>query len=123
MKKIQTSDLIHELLNDAVLETWVRNGREHHKGKRTQCAFCGSYLTLDLWKKLGNHFNKESDELRTAIEQLLTSLDSEKTRVPSLLKIKTTDFYSNFNSDLYTLRDQLSTQSTVYCETLDALKT
>jgi len=30
-KKIQASDPIQELLNDAVLATWVRTGREHHQ--------------------------------------------------------------------------------------------
>ena len=35
-KKIQASDPIQELLNDAVLETWVRNGRDYHKGKKNQ---------------------------------------------------------------------------------------
>ncbi|MCW8966284.1 MAG: AAA family ATPase, partial [Candidatus Pacearchaeota archaeon] len=121
-KKIQASDPIQELLNDAVLETWVRNGREHHKEKRTQCAFCGSDLPSDLWEKLGKHFNKESEELRTAIDHLISSIDTEKTRIPNLLKIKTSDFYSSFSSDLETLRDQFDTQSTAYCETLEALK-
>lgn len=121
-KKIQVSAPIQELLNDAVLETWVRNGRAHHKGKRTQCAFCGSELPSDLWGKLDKHFNKESEELRTAIERLLPSFDAEKIRISNLLKIKTTDFYLNFNSDLETLREQLGAHSTSYGETLDALK-
>ncbi len=121
-KKIQASDPIQELLNDAVLETWVRNGREHHKEKRTQCAFCGSDLPADLWAKLDKHFNKDSEALRTAIGRLLTSINTEKIRIPNLLEIKTTDFYSNFNSNMETLRDQIDIQSTSYVGTLDSLK-
>ncbi|MGZ3745627.1 MAG: AAA family ATPase, partial [Pseudobdellovibrionaceae bacterium] len=122
-KKIQASDPIQDLLNSAVLETWVRNGREHHKGKRSKCAFCGSDLSPDLWEKLDKHFNKESEELRTAIDDLLTSIDTEKNRIANLLKIKTSDFYSNFSSDLETLGNQFSAQSVAYCETLEAIKT
>ena len=121
-KKIQASDPIQELLNDAVLETWVRSGRIHHQGKRSQCAFCGNDLPSELWNKLDKHFNKESEDLRSAIEHLLASIDTEKNRVPNMLKIKTTDFYSNFNSNLETLRESISTKSTSYIETLDALK-
>lgn len=122
-KKIQASAPIQELLNDAVLETWVRDGREHHKGKRSQCGFCGSDLPSDLWEKLNKHFNKESEDLRTSIDSIVSSIENEKVRVPSLLNIKTSHFYSNFNSDLETLRDQIASKATSYIETLDALKT
>ncbi|CCO21988.1 AAA family ATPase [Maridesulfovibrio hydrothermalis] len=121
-KKIQAADPIQELLNDAVLEAWVRNGREHHKNKRTKCAFCGSDLPADLWEKLDKHFNQESEDLRIAIEALLTSIDVEKSRIPNLLKIKSSDFYSNFSSDLETLGKQFSAQSTAYCKTLESIK-
>lgn len=121
-KKIQASDPIQELLNDAVLEMWVRNGREHHQGKRSKCAFCGGDLPPELWGKLDKHFNKESEDLRTAIDRLITSIDDEEARTPNLFKIKTTDFYSNFNSALDTLRDQFSTQSKAYCRALEVIK-
>jgi wobble nucleotide-excising tRNase len=65
-KKIQASDPIQELLNDAALASWVRNGRGHHQEKRDKCAFCGSDLPEDLWEKLDKHFNQESEELRQA---------------------------------------------------------
>ncbi|MCP3944148.1 MAG: AAA family ATPase [Desulfobacteraceae bacterium] len=122
-KKIQASDPIQELLNDSVLETWVRNGRGLHKEKRTQCAFCGSDLPSELWEKLDKHFNKKSEELRTAIDHLISSIKTEKSRIPSLFKIKSSDFYYNFSSDIEKLSGQFDTQSTAYCETLEALKT
>ncbi len=121
-KKIQISDPIQELLDDAVLETWVRNGREHHKNKRTKCAFCGSDLPADLWEKLDKHFNQESEELRTSIDRVLTSVESEKKRVPDLLKIKNSDFYSNFTQDLETLAEQFSIHSKAYCDSLESIK-
>ena len=121
-KKIQASDPIQELLNDAVLATWVRTGRGHHQEKRDKCAFCGSDLPKDLWEKLDKHFNQESEELRQALDNLLGSIESERSRVPNLLKIKNSDFYSNFTADLDALAEQLSTISTSYCESLDYIK-
>lgn len=121
-KKIQASDPIQELLNDAVLAMWVRTGRGHHQEKRDKCAFCGSDIPPDLWEKLEKHFNQESEELRQALDNLLESLDRERSRVPNLLKIKNSEFYSNFTSDLDSLAEQLSNQSTSYCASLDSIK-
>lgn len=121
-KKIQASDPIQVLLNDAALALWVRNGRGHHKEKRDKCAFCGSDLPEDLWEKLDKHFNQESEELRQALETLLVSIERERARLPNLLKIKNSDFYSNFTADLDSLSEQLSTLSESYSQRLDSVK-
>lgn len=121
-KKIQTSDPIQELLNDAALATWVRAGRGYHQKKRDTCAFCGNALPKDLWEKLDRHFNQESEDLRQALENLLGTIETEQVRVPNLLKIKSSNFYSNFATDLDALAEQLSTISTSYRESLDIIK-
>jgi len=121
-KKIQASDPIQELLNDAALATWVRTGRGHHQGKRDTCAFCGSDLPNDLWEKLDKHFNQESEELRQSLETLLRSIERERSRVPNLLKIKNSDFYSNFTADLDSLAGRSSTLSRSYIESLESIK-
>ncbi len=121
-KKIQASDPIQELLNDAALAAWVRTGRGHHKGKREKCAFCGNALPNDLWEKLDKHFNQESEELRKALDNLLESIEREQSRVPNLLKIRNSDFYSNFTTDLNSLENQLTAQSASYCASLDSIK-
>lgn len=121
-KKIQASDPIQELLNDAALAAWVRTGRSHHKEKRDKCAFCGSDLPENLWEKLDKHFNQESEELRQALEILLGSIERERSRVPNLLKIKNSDFYSNFTANLDSLAEQLSALSGSYGLSLDLIK-
>jgi len=121
-KKIQASDPIQELLNDAALASWVRAGRDHHQKKRDKCAFCGSDLPEDLWEKLDKHFNQESEALRQSLEALLGSIERERSRVPNLLKIKNSDFYSNFTTDLDSLAEQLSTLSTSYNQGLNFIK-
>lgn len=121
-KKIQASDPIQELLNDAALASWVRTGRGHHQAKRDTCAFCGSDLPKDLWEKLDKHFNQESEELRQSLETMLGSIECERSRVSNLLEIKNSDFYSNFTADLDSLAEQLLTLSTSYSQSLDSIK-
>lgn len=121
-KKIQVSDPIQELLNDAALATWVRTGLEHHQGKRDKCAFCGSDLPAALWEKLDKHFNQESEELRQALDNLLGSIKREQSRVQNLLKIKNSEFYSKFTKELDLLAEQFSTQSVSYCTNLNSIK-
>ncbi len=121
-KRIQASEPIQELLNDAALATWVRTGRGHHQHKRDKCAFCGSDLPEDLWQKLDKHFNQESEALRQALETLLGSIEGERSRVPNLLKVKNSDFYSNYTADLDSLTEQWSTLSMSYIDSLDSIK-
>lgn len=99
-------------------EDWSRASSR----KRDKCAFCGSDLPKDLWEKLDKHFNQESEELRQALDNLLGSIERERSRLPSLLKIKNSDFYSNFTMDLDSLSEQLSAKSAAYCESLDSIK-
>ena len=121
-KRIQASEPIQELLNDAALATWVRTGRGHHQHKRDKCAFCGSDLPEDLWEKLDKHFNQESETLRQALETLLGSIEGERSRVPNSLKVKRSDFYSNYTADLDSLTEQWSNLSTSYIDSLDLIK-
>lgn len=121
-KRIQASEPIQELLNDAALATWVRTGRGHHQDKRDTCGFCGSNLPEDLWEKLDKHFNQESEDLRQALENLLGSIEDERSRVANLLKIRSSDFYSNFTGKLDVLAEQSLAYSTSYRESLDVIK-
>ena len=121
-KKIRVSDPIQELLNDAALATWVRAGQEHHKDKRDTCAFCGNDLPADLWNRLDRHFNQESEELRTAIDGVLAFVDEEIHRIPDLLKVKDSDFYSNFHQEINTLAEDFATHSAACCGALVSIK-
>ena len=58
-KKVSPSKPIQELLNDALLQSWVKSGITHHREKRETCGFCGQPLPSDLWNKLDAHFNEE----------------------------------------------------------------
>ncbi len=120
-KKISVSEPIQDLLNDAVLQAWVRDGRLLHESKRNTCAFCGNQLPNDLWDKLEKHFNKESEQLRDDINQLSKQIQSEKTRIPALLIIRTSDFYSNYSSEIDELKTSFETTVNDYCISLQSL--
>ena len=121
-KKIHASEPIQELLNDAALAEWVRTGRDHHQEKRDKCAFCGSDLPKDLWEKLDKHFNQESESLRNALEEMIESIKSEKSGIPNLLEINKSDFYSEFNARLDSVKKDLSDLSTSYINSLESVK-
>lgn len=95
-KKILPSQPIAELLNDHLLQNWVRDGIDKHKGKRTTCGFCGSMLPQDLWQKLDQHFNKESEDLRTDIKRQINVLEHAKKSLSEFITLKKEDFYSDF---------------------------
>lgn len=120
-RKIQASSPIQELLNDAILEAWVRKGREHHEGKKTTCSFCGNTLPQNLWDKLDKHFNKESEELRSQISKLITEIEEEATSAPNLLKFKSSDFYAKFHQELDEIQENFKTEAKNYSNALKSL--
>lgn len=72
--KIIPSAPIMDLINNKILQTWVREGISLHKGKRESCGFCGKTIDNELWIKLDNHFNQESEKLRNEIDLLMKKL-------------------------------------------------
>lgn len=45
---IEPTRALQDLLDDAALESWARDGIGHHKGKREDCAFCRQKLPANL---------------------------------------------------------------------------
>ncbi len=76
-KEIVPTKPIQELLNDSVLQLWVKQGVAYHRAKRTTCAFCRKALPDDIWQRLDEHFNKESDDLDNALSGAIDSVKQE----------------------------------------------
>lgn len=121
-KKIQVSNPIKELVEDALLDSWVRMGRDYHKSKRTKCAFCGNDIPVELWDKLDNHYNKESETLRNNIDMLYSSIEDEINRIPNLLKIEYSQFYSNFAKNLDSVQELFDERSSDYIKSLKCIQ-
>ncbi|RYE16838.1 MAG: hypothetical protein EOP45_16780, partial [Sphingobacteriaceae bacterium] len=87
LKEIKPNEQISILINDSLLQEWVRHGIDNHKGKHEKCAFCGGTLPLDIWTKLDAHFNKESEELRESINNLIETINNAIERINNFIFI------------------------------------
>ncbi|QPM68612.1 AAA family ATPase [Atribacter laminatus] len=120
-KKISESEKIEELVKDAVLNRWVKEGRIYHKEKRNKCAFCGNPITEDRWLKLEKHFDKESEQLEKNIDALINKIEKEKSIVSSALSINKALFYSKFHGKLDELNNNLKEAVDNYTKSLDLM--
>ena len=120
-KKISESDKIEELVKDAVLNRWVKEGRAYHKNKRDKCAFCENRINEGRWAKLEKHFDKESEQLERDIDALLVKIETEKNAIASTLSIDKTRFYSKFSNTLDELDKRLSKAVIKYSKFIDSL--
>jgi len=117
-RKITASEPIQDLLDDALLQEWVRDGRAHHEGKRETCGFCGSRLPDDLWEHLDRHFNRQSETLREQIASLMGQIDTETERASSLIRLDVDAFYSAYAPQAKSLALKIRTSIEAYKATL-----
>ena len=96
--------------------------KAHHEHKRDTCAFCGNNLPAILWDKLNKHFSQEYERLITDLGDAIEEVDAERERIPNLLKIKPSDFYSKFSEDAQKLAEKFSAASTNYLANLNSIK-
>jgi len=120
-RKITPSKPIKELLDDAVLQAWVKDGIPHHQDKRETCGFCGQKLPDDLWTKLDEHFSKESGELESAIKTHIQTLIVEKRALQTIVIVGTKDFYWTFQSSFEEAKEALENELENYGGTLDGI--
>lgn len=119
--KILPSKSIQELVDNALLQEWVRQGISLHKDKKETCGFCGNIIPKDLWDKLSAHFNKESEDLRTSIEVEIQNLEGQKNLFSELLVISKDDFYVKYQSDFTTFHNSWEKLSIRYIQIIDQL--
>jgi wobble nucleotide-excising tRNase len=120
-KKIKPSNPIQELLNDSLLQEWVRSGRNYHENKRDNCAFCGNPIDENLWKKLDEHFSKESEQLRDEITKQISRLEIAKNALDSFISFSEQHFYSTSQEDIKTLLDEWNTLKINYKNNIEQL--
>jgi wobble nucleotide-excising tRNase len=120
-KQIKPSEPITELINDSLLQEWVRQGIDKHKDKRVTCAFCGSTIDKSLWDKLDAHFSKESEEFRHEKKKKKDLLEQAKKNLNNFFTLSKEQFYSNFAPQFDTLQKQWNTTIKTYSESIEIL--
>jgi len=121
-RKIGRSDKIEELVKDAVLNRWVKDGKIQHKGKRKVCAFCNNEISDERWKELDRHFDEESDKLEKDIVALLSKMAREKELLQNATGFRKDDFYSEFHVDLELLVEEYAKSKLNYTQSLEELE-
>ena len=119
-KAITISEPIQDLLNNNLLENWVRQGLDLNKNREI-CAFCQSPIPVDLWEKLSKHFNQESENLRSNIRSLISSINQEKQSINNINLPEKTLFYSEFHQNIDEICTSLQKFKNTYISSLDTL--
>ncbi|WP_249384056.1 AAA family ATPase [Chitinivorax sp. B] len=122
-RSIKPTQAIQELLNETVLQAWVKQGIPLHKDKRDTCAFCRQDLPHDIWKVLDSHFSKESSDLESSIDSCLTSLNDEIQAIAGFLTLTGDKFYAEEKVSFEANKKSLAECLKVYKQDLEALKT
>ena len=86
-KKPDLANTIAHLVDNPPVETWVQTGLHLHQGK-TACEFCGGGLGAERLKALADHFSKDLDDHKRAVEQLAKQADAAKLTVSDLKEIE-----------------------------------
>lgn len=120
-KPVSQSDKIEELVKDAMLNKWVKEGRKLHKGERDTCGFCGNPITANRWEQLENHFDEESEKLEKDIDNLIENIEEEKKLINNAFKPDKNHFYSKFHQELEKLMEKYNTASQKYHTALNIL--
>ena len=121
-KVITPTRPIQELLNDSVLQLWVKQGIAHHRDKREVCAFCRQSLPHEIWQRLDEHFSKESGDLETALDNAITSINGEIAAVAGFVSLRSDQFYTEERSDFDTSSKALADALGVYKKDMETLK-
>lgn len=123
-KKIKLSETIVELVENNILEEWIKIGYEIHKDKESHCKFCDGPLEDDLYTKIENHFSTESKQLMSSIDKKVKELEILKEREIENLRNK--HFYIEFQGRVdelaFNMEEVIEEQKKWINEVIDHLK-
>lgn len=121
-KTITPTKPIQELLNDSVLQLWVKQGISYHRNKREVCAFCRQSLPDDIWQTLDEHFSKESGDLETALDNVIVSVNEELAAIAGFVSLRSDQFYVEESSGFDMSSKALADALVVYKKDIEVLK-
>lgn len=123
-QKVGDSQKIDELVRDAELNRWVKEGRKIHKEKKLDvCTFCGNPINTDRWVLLDKHFDEESEKLETSIDNLYAQLTKYELKINVGLGINKNEFYSKFQTELESIEKEYNNITKIRAlESISSLK-
>lgn len=93
--KVGDSEKIEELVKNAELNRWVKEGKAIQKGRKI-CAFCGKPISDERWTALDKHFDEEYEKLDQQIRKMLEKIVNDKKIVINYFEIKKENYYSQY---------------------------
>jgi len=120
-KEIKISNPISDLINNSLLQHWVKTGKDLHQGKRENCAFCGGTIPQDLWDKLDNHFTQESNEQESKIKALKSEIEHEISQYENKIFFSSLPFYSNFKEKVELIAKDINKHFGQYISNLKSI--
>lgn len=120
-QKIGNAEKIEELVKNAELNRWVKEGKDLHIGRKT-CAFCGSIIDEKRWDALDKHFDEEYEKLERKINSQINLIESEREKIQNIFDIKQELFYSIFDIKIKDLEELSSSLRTELDGFFDSLK-
>lgn len=120
-QKIGDTEKIEELVKNAELNRWVKEGKKLHIGRKT-CAFCGNIIDEKRWGALDKHFDEEYEKLEKKINLQINFIESERENVQNIFDIKQELFYSSFDIKIKELKEFSSLLKTEIDDFFDLLK-
>ena len=124
-KTIGVQARIQELVQDAMLSQWVKQGVSLHRneqGKRQKCAFCGNVISEGRWSELDKHFDEESAKLSSEIDDLIAEIDTEEKALKAAISITQSAFYSEFHPRIVVFQNNWDSAITAYSSSLMSLR-
>jgi wobble nucleotide-excising tRNase len=120
-RHIRPTAALQDLLADATLQSWVKEGIGHHRNRRTTCGFCRSDLPPGLWQKLDAHFNQESQALSSDLTACIVAIEAERTAAQAIKRIAKIAVYASLQPELEAHDDALTAAIAAYVDNLGAL--
>lgn len=121
-KEIRPTKPIQDLLDDALLQAWAKQGMPLHREKRETCGFCGNPLPPDLWHKLDQHFSKESQELDKELTDVLARIEAEVGRMNAIVPFEKAALYPTLHNQFVEIVEEIQKHAKEYLAELKWMK-
>jgi len=120
-RRIGETGKIAKLVENAVLNRWVSEGRILHKGRETNCSFCDNKVSDSRWDELNRHFDQESEKLEADIRSCLEVLKAEAGKLVEAFRPLETEVYQEFRAEVNMLKEKYGDLASTYLRSLETI--
>jgi wobble nucleotide-excising tRNase len=121
--KVTQQQVIDELQNNTDKQNFAKEGLRIHKHEKGEkCAFCGNEISEKRWVLLGSYFNDEVKKLEIRIDDAISKIISEISKLDSIKDINKSDFYDKFAEQIKLINSQIKNIKSETKTFLESLK-